>query len=190
MADAWKDDLLQIDNMLWYAWQCVCTLMEGFPDPIHLDIPPKGLEEAPGDADMDISGGSIVWTEGADMDISGGPMVWISFRCMFSQALRPQQQIDASATASQVPPPNISLRNYYCPCGKLGGAYCSGLMNHLYVLSLVSTAVTHNFMCYSSKNMHCINIKKGKARNMFLKNGSPDDLAGIISNWLKFGYTP
>jgi hypothetical protein len=36
---------------------------------------------------------------------------------------------------------------------------------------------------------HQIKIKKGKERNRFLKNGSPDDLAGIISRWLEFGYT-
>jgi hypothetical protein len=37
-------------------------------------------------------------------------------------------------------------------------------------------------------NVHHIKIKKGKERNKFLKNGSPDDLARIISNWLEFGY--
>jgi hypothetical protein len=141
MADAWKDDLLQIDNMLWYAWQCVCSLIESFPDP----IPSEGLEEAMEDTDMDsslmgsfpdaiLSEGLKDVMEDPDMDISDRSIVWISFLHMFVQALKPLQQTAASTTTSQVMSSNISLRNYYCPCRGLKGAYCSGLMNHLCVL--------------------------------------------------------
>jgi hypothetical protein len=60
MGGAWKDDLIQIDTMLWYAWQCVCSLIESFPDPILPDTPSEGLNGVMEDADMDLLGTSTV----------------------------------------------------------------------------------------------------------------------------------